>query len=164
MIDWDALVQLEGAKLLNYVYKILGDVENSQDIVQETFMACFQNIDNLDSNFILPWLYRTAHNKALNFAKKNKRLVASEILEVADSTDIEANLRQERLQLYIRKCFQQMKPKHALVLELQLYQNKSYKEISEITGMTIPAVESILSRARKECKNILQGFKDMGVI
>ena len=164
MINWDALVHKEGAKLLNYVNKIIGEVENSQDVVQETFMACYENINRIDTDYILPWLYKTAHNKAINFVKKNKRTVLTEAPEVADSTDIESDLRQENLKKYIQKCFRMLKPKHAMVLEMQFYQKKSYKEISELTGMTIPAIESILSRARKECKNILQGFKDLGVI
>jgi DNA-directed RNA polymerase specialized sigma24 family protein len=48
-------------------------------------------------------------------------------------------------------------------LELQFFQNKSYKEISEITGMSFAAVESILVRAKRECKKIMKDYKDIFV-
>ena len=165
MINWDTLVINEGEKLLNFVNKIIGDLDNSKDIVQDTFLACYQNIDRIEEPYLLSWLYKTAHNKAINFVKKNKRFIFGEIPEqIDDNNDHEADNRKQKLKQYIQLCFKEMKPKHAIVLELQFYQKKSYKEISEITGMSIPAIESILVRAKKECKKILQGFKDLGVI
>ena len=164
MIDWDSLTQNEGEKLLNYVNKIVGDIDNSKDIVQDTFLACFINLKSLDENYLLPWLYKTAHNKAINFIKKEKKFVHGEIPTLIDDTNPEEDIRKEKLTQSIRECFRKMKPKHAMVLELQFYQKKSYKEISTITGLSIPAIETILVRAKKECKKILQDFKDSGVI
>jgi len=164
MIDWDTLVQNESEKILNYVNKILGDLDNSKDIVQDAFIACYRNIGNIDEDYLLSWLYKTAHNKAINFLKKNKRFKFGSIPDLVDRVDIEADTKKERLNKYIKEVFCTLKPKHALVLDLQFYQKKSYKEISEITGLTIPAIETILVRAKKECKKKLQGFKDLGVL
>ena len=164
MIDWDRLVHNESEKILNYVNKILCNIDNSKDIVQDTFLSCFQNINRIDENFLIPYLYKTAHNKAINFIKKHKRLVFGDFPELVQHDNLEDEERQKKLEKAIQSCFQKLKPKYALVLELQFYQKKSYKEISDITGMSIPAVESILVRAKKECKKILQGFKDIGVL
>jgi RNA polymerase sigma-70 factor (ECF subfamily) len=164
MIDWDNLIQKEGDKLLNYVNKILGQIDNSRDIVQDTFLACYQNLNRIDPNYILPYLYRVAHNKAINFIKKNKRLIYGDFPELVHNDNTEEELRNKKLEKIIQSCFRELKPKHAMVLDLQFYQKKSYKEISEITGMSVSAVESILVRAKKECKKILQGFKDNNVI
>jgi RNA polymerase sigma-70 factor (ECF subfamily) len=164
LIDWNALVSKESEKLLNYVNKIVGQQENARDIVQDTFLACYRHLDSIDTNFILPWLYRTAHNKAINFIKKHGRFIYGEIPEQPHYDGVEEEIRQEKVKRYIQACFAKLKPKHAMVLDLQYYQKKSYKEISEITGMTIAAIESHLVRAKKECRKILQAFRDKGVI
>ena len=164
MIDWNLLVKNEGEKILNYVNKIVGDVENSQDIVQDTFLACYQNMNRIEEDYLLPYLYKTAHNKAINFVKKNSRFIIGNLPEIVYNDSLEDEIRQEKLEKAVTACFQKLKPKYAMVLELQFYQKKSYKEISEITGISIPAIESILVRAKKACKKILQDFYENGVL
>ena len=156
MLDWERLINTESEKLLNYINKIVGEIDNSKDILQETFLACYKNIDSIDECYILPWLYRTAHNKAINFAKKYSRFISGEIPEQIHNDNVEDEIKQKKITKLINECFRQLKPRYAMILELQFYQKKSYKEISEITGMTIPAIESVLVRAKKECKKIMQ--------
>ena len=78
--------------------------------------------------------------------------------ELVHEDKVEDEIRQKKLEHAIQACFRQLKPKYAMVLELQIYQKKSYKEISAITGITIPAIESILVRAKKDMKKSLQAF------
>ena len=160
MLNWDKLIQTESEKLLNYINKIVGEVDNSKDILQETFLACYKNIDSLDESYILPWLYRTAHNKAINFVKKHKRFIMGELPEQVHHDNVEEELKQKKREQIIQNCFRKLKPRYAMILDLQFYQKKSYKEIAEITGMTISAIESVLVRAKKECKKIMQEFID----
>ena len=164
MINWELLVQSEGDKILNYIRKIVGDLDNSKDILQDTFLACYQNIDRIDTDYLLPYLYKTAHNKAINFVKKNAKFVFGKIPEIVHHDDYEQQQKQENLEKAIQSCFQKLKPKYAMVLDLQFYQKKSYKEIADILGTTVSAVESMLVRAKKECKKILQEYKNLGVL
>jgi RNA polymerase sigma-70 factor (ECF subfamily) len=164
MFDWDELVNKEGDKILNYINKIVGNVENSRDIMQDTFVACFVNIDKIDKQYILAWLYRTAHNKAINFIKKHSRLVYGEVPEIVHLDRVEEEIRQEKLILAVRLALQKIKPKYAMLLDLQFYQKMTYKEIAETTGMTVPAVESLLVRAKKKMKDLLKGFDATSVL
>ena len=163
MLNWDKLIQTESEKLLNYINKIIGEVDNSKDILQETFLACYKNIDSLDESYILPWLYRTAHNKAINFVKKHKRFIMGELPELVYHDTVEEEIKQKKREQIVQNCFKQLKPRYAMILDLQFYQKKSYKEISDITGMTISAIESVLVRAKKECKKIMQEFIEENV-
>jgi len=156
MIDWERFVLTEGERLLNYVNKIVGDIENAKDIVHDTFLACFENMDRVEENYLLPWLYRTAHNKAVNFAKRHQRLYIGEVPEQVHYDNIEEEIRQERLVATVKEVFSRLKPNYALVLELQFYQKKSYKEIAEMTGMSLSKVENLLVRAKKRCKKIMK--------
>ena len=164
MLNWEDFVSKEGEKILNYVNKIIGQKDNSKDIVQDTFLAFYQNLDRIEDEYRLAWLYKTAHNKAINFLKKHKRLVLGNTPEQIHHDSIEDEIRQQKLEKAVRDCFRKLKPKYAMVLELQFYQKKSYKEISEITGMTVPAIESVLVRAKKECKKILKDLLEQNVI
>jgi len=170
MLNWNMFVTSEGEKLLNYVNKITSNIDDANDVVQSSFLACFQNIDRIDEDYILPWLYKTAHNKAINFIKKNKRFSSFESLDFVSQesqsgkTDSIDEIRQQKLEVFIKRCFRKLKPKHALVLELQFYQKKSYKEISDITGFSISAIESYLVRAKKECKKIMQDLNIQDVL
>ena len=157
-MDWNKLVAKESEKLLNYINKIVGDIDNSRDIVQDVFLACFENIDRIDENYILAWMYRTAHNKAINFVKKQKRYILCVPPEQMHVEDFEEEKRKQRQAQFIKECFQRLKPRHSMVLELQYYQKRSYKEIAEITGMSMGAVESILVRAKRECKKIMESM------
>ena len=158
MLDWDDLVANESEKILNYVNKIVGQYDNAKDIVQDTFLACYQNINRIDEGYIIPWLYKTAHNKSINFLKKHNRLILGKFSEQVHNDNIEEEMRQKKLEQAIQTCFSKLKPKYAMVLDLQFYQKKSYKEIAQITGMSVSAIESILVRAKKELKKILQDF------
>ena len=164
MDNWNEIISENSKQVLNYVYKLLGNLEDAHDITQETFIACYKNIDTIDETNLLPWLYKTAHNKALNYLKKNRRYVTNTIPDIIDPHQIEINLQQEKRKKYIQDCFKKLKPKYALILDLQLYQKKTYKEIAELTGISISALESILVRAKKQCRKILQEYRNQGVI
>ncbi|MCK9329064.1 MAG: RNA polymerase sigma factor [Candidatus Cloacimonetes bacterium] len=170
MLNWTELVETEGEKLLNYANKFTYNLDDAKDIVQSTFLACYQNINRIEQKYIIPWLYKTAHNKAINFIKKNKRLVSYETLDFIsqehylDNSYSSDEIRKQKLTIFIQKCFNQLKPKHSLVLELQFYQKKSNKEIAEITGYSLSAIESYLVRAKKECKKIMQDFNIQDVL
>ena len=158
MLSWEKLVNTEGDKLLNYINKIIGEIDNSKDILQDTFLACYKNIDVIDEKYLLPWLYRTAHNKAINFVKRQNRYTTSEMPEQIHLDKVEEEIKEKKRSEFIKTCFKMLKPRYAMILDMQFYQKKSYKEISEITGMTISAIESVLVRAKKECKKLMQGL------
>jgi RNA polymerase sigma-70 factor (ECF subfamily) len=116
----------------------------------------YKNINRVEDEYIKAWLYKTAHNKAINFIKRHSKLVFKEPKELIHLDNTEDEIRQLKIQKAVQNCLKRLKPKHALMIELQHFQKKSYKEISDITGLSIPAVESALVRARKECKNMLK--------
>jgi RNA polymerase sigma-70 factor (ECF subfamily) len=161
MLDWERFAIKETDKILNYVFKIVNNVENSQDIVQDTFLAFYENADKIEESYQTAWLYRTAHNKAINFLKKHSRMLYGETPDQPHHDGIDEYIINKRKQELIQKCFSELKPKYAMILELQYYQQKSYKDIAVITGMSVAAIVSILVRAKKQCKNIMKDYQDI---
>src|ERR1043166_6670972 len=67
------LIERYEAKLLRYVRKFLLDPEDAQDIVQDTFIKAYENLQSFDaSRRFSPWIYRIAHNEFVNALKKKQ--------------------------------------------------------------------------------------------
>ncbi|HOD54645.1 MAG TPA: sigma-70 family RNA polymerase sigma factor [Candidatus Cloacimonadota bacterium] len=161
-IDWEVFIKDKAKKLYHYILKYVSYHEDAEDIVQNTFLELYKNTHKLDEEYYEQWLYRVAHNKSINLLKQNtsKRKKQGEIeLSVPVFTEDKYSDENEKKKAIIRQCFSSLKPKYALALELQFYQNKSYKEIADIMDITPSAVESLLVRAKKEMKKKLQDLK-----
>ncbi len=68
------LVERYEAKLVRYGGKFISRNEDIEDIVQDVFLSCYQNIQSFDaSQKFSPWIYRIAHNAFVNGLRKRKR-------------------------------------------------------------------------------------------
>ena len=169
---FEDILRSENKKIFNYLLKILRNKEDAEDILQETFLAFYKKMDVVSDDTYISYLYRAAHNKALNHIKKKKRnnkfsTNYSEMEHLAGE-DID-NSFDELKNDTVRKAITKLAPKYSLLLELQFYQKMSYKEIAERLDITIGAVDSKLVRAKKKLKKIIMQdseqngvFKDRG--
>jgi RNA polymerase sigma factor (sigma-70 family) len=154
------------SKLLRYAEQIVRNADTAQDIVQETFIRLIKsyNAEFTSGAMISSWLYRVTHNCAVDHIRKYCKVQTVRIKqsEDDDSTDDivistpampdgpgdEAEKAVEALRkLSIRE--QQL-------VVLKVYEEKSYKEISDITGLTTTNVGYILHNAMKKIANELK--------
>jgi RNA polymerase sigma-70 factor (ECF subfamily) len=149
----------EGRKVFNMILRMVRNREDAEDLFQEVYMAFYENIDRVNEKAQKSYLYRIAYNKTLNKISSRKREMkikdihwSHAISEAECDPEPEA---EERNRL-IRECLGLLKPKEALLIELQFYQGKSYKEISEVTGYSTGSVDSRLVRAKKKLHDILE--------
>jgi RNA polymerase sigma-70 factor (ECF subfamily) len=136
-------------------FRIVKDSDDSHDIVQESFIAAYENLKYFkgESKFST-WLYRIVANKAL--AMKNKQRYFDEVdehaeLEVDYNEDLD--LRNERL---IKQALKTLNDKERLIIDLFYYQDQSIKEISHIAQSTEVNIKVILHRARKKMNEYVQ--------
>jgi RNA polymerase sigma factor (sigma-70 family) len=162
---FEAVLNSEKKKIFNYLLKILRNREDAEDILQEVFIAFYNKMETVDENYFTSYLYRAAHNKALNLIKSRKRKddlnVHFEDMERMPEAPVETeNPNNEK----IRFAMRQLKEEQALILELKYFQKKSYKEIAEILETTESAVDSKLVRAKRKLKKFfLQENADKSV-
>ena len=72
-------------KLLRYVATLCRDRDRTQDVVQETFISAYQNINSFNTNRkFSSWIYRIAHNKAINEWRKNKNQISLSTITEAE--------------------------------------------------------------------------------
>lgn len=153
--DFEIILRKENKKIFNYLLKILRNREDAEDVLQETFLAFYRKMNVINEAALLSYLYRTAHNKALNLIKKQKRRELSSYSEM-DYLPEEQNKREEpdRTDL-VRRAFNRLAAKYAILLEMQYYRKMSYKEIAAAMDISESAVDSRLVRAKKKLKKII---------
>jgi len=151
------IIRKNSGKLFNYLLKIVRRREDAEDILHDVWIAFSKKMNNVNPEAMDSYLFRAAYNTALNHIKKAKKTVEFNP-QVQENTLIyeepkEENSGKTRI---IREAFRSLPPNHALALELQFYQKKNYREISEIMGITESAVESVLVRAKRNMRQILR--------
>jgi len=162
--DAEDILAKSGKKIFNYLLKILRNKEDAEDVYQDVFVAFFKKINTVSADSYESYLYQTAYHKALNYIKKRKKLPSFEYKPEIDGTD-EYSYYDDKKNKIIREAIQKLKPIDALLIELQFFQNKSYKEIADTVSLSVSAVDSKLVRAKKKLKKIiLQDFKNFNVL
>lgn len=157
------LMQRYEAKLLRYATYVLGGDYASADVVQETFIKAYTNLRSYKSKYSFSaWIYRIAHNTAINVAKKNKKYVAMPDDEVIDSLiefsvpdTLADDADQKLLSDNLRASFTQLSPKYREPLLLNLVDGYGYKEIADILQLPINTVATRIRRAKEQMRTLL---------
>ncbi|HHW27933.1 MAG TPA: RNA polymerase sigma factor [Syntrophomonadaceae bacterium] len=153
--------------VFNIVFRILRNKEEAEDIVQESFIKCYQSLNKYDQRRpFTPWLYRIASNLALTRVRqiKRQRLIpwdtASSQLPDQNTVNPAASLEAVEIKQEVSSYLAKLKPLDQLVIILRYYQDLNYDEIAYILDTTRNNVEVRLCRARQRLRQIL---KNQGV-
>ncbi|MCK4311474.1 MAG: sigma-70 family RNA polymerase sigma factor [Candidatus Cloacimonetes bacterium] len=161
-IKFEVILRRENKKIFNYLLKILRNREDAEDILQETFIAFYKKMNVIDDLTCTSYLFRTAHNKALNLIKLKKRKDKSNVI-YENMEQVEEKLPQpdSGKNNLVKEALQELNPQQALLIELQFYQKMSYKQIAEVLETTVSAIDSKLFRAKKRLKEIITQKKKL---
>jgi RNA polymerase sigma-70 factor (ECF subfamily) len=169
------LVRRYDQRLLNFVYRTVGDRERAQDLVQETFVRVYRHLHRFDqSKKFSTWIYTIAGNLAKNELRNRSRnpLVLFQTikknwdadhrpLEWEDETTMPDDLfRKRHLREKVEEAVQQLPEHHRLVFVLREIEGRSYEEIAEITETNLGTVKSRLNRARNNFARIIAPMVD----
>lgn len=139
----DEVINLYGEKLLRYATAILCDYQEAEDIVQESFLAAYQNRDKFDGDNLSAWLYKITYNRSLNQLKKHKIFYFSEIRGEAVLPEKDEGLSDETF-----RALRRLKPKERALLYGRIMDDRSYEEISLITGISPSTLRKQYQRAK----------------
>ena len=149
-----ALAQHEHG-LVRYAQQFVGDLERARDVAQDAFVKLCQRAQSegrLEGSHLAKWLYKVCRNRAIDVARKEKRMksaTSSQLNEQLDSggnapdASILAQERQETLVARIADLTQNQQE----VLRLKFHGGLSYQEIAEVTGLTKTNVGFLLHTA-----------------
>ena len=165
------LVTRYQTRLLNFVYRTIGDREKAEDLVQEVFIRVYRHLHRFDrSKKFSTWVYTIASNLAKNELRNRSRnpLVLFQTikknweadhrpLQFEDTTARPDDLYRKRfLKDAVDQCVGHLPEHHREVFVLRELEGKSYAEISEITGCNLGTVKSRLNRARNSFAQLIE--------
>ncbi len=169
--SFDVLVERYQARLLNFVYRIVGDRERSEDLVQEVFIRVHRHLARFDrSKKFSTWIYTIASNLAKNELRNRSRnplVLFTSItqgwedeerpLEFEDPSSRPDDLFQKRhVKEMVEESVAKLPQHHKEVFVLREIEGRSYEEIAEITHCNLGTVKSRLNRARSSFAEIIE--------
>ncbi len=156
---FDELTIRYGDALVIYLSGILHNMQDAEDIMVEAFARILVKKPAIRSGGFKAYLYRTAHNLAINLLKKNRRRETfsldgcEEILRISDSATktIDDTERDDILHL----CMEKIDPVLKEVLFLIYFEELSYKETAAVMRISPKRVDKLLQSAKKHLKKEL---------
>jgi RNA polymerase sigma-70 factor (ECF subfamily) len=157
--SFESLVDRYMRPLYNFVFQIVQDRAQAEDIVQEIFVKVWKNLKSFDQNKkFSTWIFAIAKNTSFDFLKKKKSLPfsffenedGSNILEYIEDKNI---LHSEELFLKmdnnkeLKSFLKKLSPKERSIISLYYEQGFSLVEIAEIFGSSSNTIKSIYRRS-----------------
>lgn len=169
------LVDRYQVRVFGYVRRMVGTIEDAEDISQEVFVRAFQGIDRFDGRAsITTWLFRIANNLCIDRQRRLKRRPVETSLESSvDSThraledarwDPEGHAIVGELGECIERAVAEMSEKLKTVLLLHDKEELSYEQIADIMSVPVGTVKSRLFLARGQLQRALRNYQHPGEI
>ena len=148
-------------KLERYVFYLIGQKNEVDDLVQEVFIKVYINLNGFDTKKkFSSWIFRIAHNLAVNYLKRKKIVLnLNEDINIDDSKNIEEDFEKKELKKIIETCLNDLPINYKEVVVLYYFENLSYEEISDSLKIPPGTVAIRLSRAKRYLKNLCQKQK-----
>ena len=141
-------------KLYRIAFSYSKNEEAALDIVQEAITKALKNINKLrEESYIKTWFYRILINEALQYIRKNKRILTCELESIENKVDCNADLA-EGLDIY--KYVQNLNEKLKTVIILRFFEDMKISEIARITKTNESTVKSRLYKGLKELKRLIE--------
>ncbi|MDR0834187.1 MAG: sigma-70 family RNA polymerase sigma factor [Candidatus Symbiothrix sp.] len=160
---FDVLLNRHKSGVFSYIYFIVRNRELTEDIFQETFVKAIVTIKQdryIENGKFRAWINRIAHNLIIDYyrQKKNEQTVSNDNYEfdllndtkIADGT-IEDTIVSDQISSDVQHLIELLPDNQKEVLQLRYYQDCSFKEIADQTGVSI---NTALGRMRYAILNI----------
>lgn len=147
---FDVLLQRNQSKLFSYILFVVHEQDSANDIFQETFVKVITRLREgryVDNGKFSAWIMRIAHNVIMDWYRDTK---AQNIIEQADGNDLsnvagdgvsDYNIEEKYVNAQVlsdvKKMMNMLPPTQREVVYMRFYQEMSFKEIAETTGVSI---------------------------
>jgi RNA polymerase sigma-70 factor, ECF subfamily len=152
--------------LVYYSHTILKDMDEAEDIVQQSFVTIWQKQSELKIETSLKsYLYKTVYNASLNRVKQQKvrQSYANEFQAISSHPVVE-NQNHKDLEQKIDWALTQLPEQCARVFKLSRYEQKKYQEIASELNISIKTVENHMGKALKLMREMLKDYLPLLII
>ena len=161
-----ALVEMHAQFVFNLALRIVNEVQEAEDIAQETFLRAWQGVSGFRAEAQLrTWLYRITINLCYNRLPRLKAdfeaLDPADAILLAETTrSVEAGLLTAEMRQQIYTAVDDLPAMYRLLITLRHMDGYSYQEIADITQMPPGTVKSVLFRARQQLRQALTAYEE----
>jgi len=168
----EILIKRHKQRVYSFIYSKVYDRDIAEDVFQDTFIKVIRTLKrgkyNEEGKF-LPWVMRIAHNLVIDHFRKNNRMPKFDntgefsIFSVLSDTSLNAEkaLIKDQVETDVRRLIEELPDDQKEVLMMRIYQDMSFKEISELTGVSI---NTALGRMRYALINMRKVIEKHNII
>jgi RNA polymerase sigma-70 factor (ECF subfamily) len=155
------LVSTYKERLYWHIRRIVLVHDDADDVLQNTFIKVYRNIDGFKGNSkLFTWMYRIATNEALSFlSKKSKKLGFSDAgyqEKVVQDLQADVYFEGDAIQLKLQKAIATLPEKQKLVFNMKYFDELKYEEISEILDTSVGGLKASYHLAVKKLEAYLK--------
>ncbi len=158
---FNVLVDRYKHKITNFIHKMIFDYDEAQSLAQDVFIKVYESIKKYKAqdNF-QAFIFTIAKNLTLNYIKKQKRvrLFSGFLSDNAEDKHFqckgtqETQLEEEQKQALLMEGLKKINENQRIALVMKVYLDLSYNKIAEVTGWSIPKIETLISRAKSSLR------------
>jgi len=156
--DVKALLHRLQGPLIRYALLITGDLDRARDVVQDTFLQlCSENRASLNGH-LEQWLYTVCRNRALDVRRKEGRMhpITETTAEpISDRPDALVSLQRTETFQSALKILETLPVSQQEVIRLKFQNELSYKEISQVTGLSVTNVGFLIHAGLKSIRQAM---------
>jgi len=174
---YQKLVSQFSDRVYNTVFSLLRNQEDAEDITQEVFTEVFQSIHRFrEQSKLSTWIYRITVTKSLELLRSRRREKRSGIILSLFGKEHQINvssnepfyhpgvsLENKEMAAVLFNAIQRLPLHQRTAFILNKLENLSYAELAEIMGVSMSSVESLLFRAKKNLKKLLEVYYEQNL-
>ncbi|HWY36503.1 MAG TPA: sigma-70 family RNA polymerase sigma factor [Nitrosopumilaceae archaeon] len=149
-------------KLYWHIRKIVIDHDDTDDVLQNTFIKTWKGLDTFkEESQLYTWLYRIATNEALGFLRKKKRENTFSIHpiehQLSKSLESDVYFNGDEIQMKLQKAILTLPEKQRIVFNMRYYEEMPYEQMSEVLDTSVGALKASYHHAAKKIEAYLTG-------
>ncbi|MCI2227862.1 RNA polymerase sigma factor [Polaribacter sp. MSW13] len=148
-------------RLYWHIRKIVISHDDADDVLQNTFIKIFKNIDKFNQESkLFSWMYRIATNESITFINKRAKERNVDISDVqnelASTLESDVYFSGDEIQLILQKAIATLPQKQQLVFNMKYFDELKYSEISDILETSVGALKSSYFHAVKKIESYIK--------
>lgn len=168
---FEQLIEIHQRSVIGTVAKMLGNPSEAEDISQQVFIRVWKSAARYEPQAkFTTWLFTITRNLVFNEVRRRQRKPTVSVQEREETThrvveDVQGSspdedLLRSEMEAAIDRAIEALPEKQRLAVVLRRYEEMPYEEIGVVLSMSVPAVKSLLFRARTQLKESLQKYLD----
>jgi len=160
---FEKLVEKYKKKIYYLAYKMTRDHDSADELAQESFVKAYRALSRFKKGYsFYTWIYRICVNLSINFLKKEKNSVSTDLISDKEllrfsrnvSNQLESMITSEQAAI-VKQALETIPPDQKAAFILRTYENMSYEQMAMVMNCSIGTVMSRLYRARHKLRSAL---------